>query len=365
MPSTYAAQDAINLVKPFVHGVPLDDVKSNVCDMVNSVIWNYFPWGWTIRSLTPTNLNQQPQAAGSPPTGGAQFTGNQQDYPITGAWFTFPITLQANNTANNNYGGGWPILVSPNGLSESGNVVTVNLSYPCNLPIGTVLAGQVGTILGATIAGYNTSLTITNIPSNIQIIGTIATSSLAISGGSANPNILRPLKMRIGRIDTDPPEWRELKMLANLSIELSRTAGIETMGSCGWFASQNFFRLAYAPQVSQGNILQLAGEFQAYPTKITDEGMLSPLSFPDQYFDTFFEGVKWKIYELSDDPRAGTMQISANGSRTKQYTGQLGVFMEKLWTMARTEDLSAGDEFMSPESPLGVGRSYWPGVYGI
>ncbi len=41
------------------------------------------------------------------------------------------------------------------------------------------------------------------------------------------------------------------------------------------------------------------------------------------------------------------------------------MFMDQLLAMARTEDLGQGDEFSFPEQALGVGRSYWPGLYGI
>jgi len=348
-----------------VHGIPVAAVQANLCDIVNSLIWTYYPWGWSIQSLTPTNLNQQPPGSGSPPTGGTNFTGNQQDYTITGAWITFPITLQAGGVTNNNYGGGWPIQKTPNGLSESGTTVTVNTQYPHNLPTGTALAGQSATIVGADVSGYNGTLTITSIPSNLQIIGTIVSSGLAASGGSGNPGILRPLKMRIARLDSNPPEYRELAALGNLSPELSRTAGINTMKAVGWFSSQNFFRLDVSPQVSNGQIIQLLGEYQVLPTKITEKTLSTAFAFPDEYFNVFVEGLKWKMYQLSDDQRAGTIQVSKNGSMMKQYTGQLGVFYEALMQMSRTEDLGSGDEFSYPEEGFGVGRSYYPGIFGL
>jgi len=93
--------------------------------------------------------------------------------------------------------------------------------------------------------------------------------------------------------------------------------------------------------------------------------MSTILPFPDHFFNVFVEGVKWKIYQLGDDPRAGTAQHSKNGSMTRAYSGQLGVFMDMLLSMARDEDLKTGDEFSFPEQPLGVGRSWWPGLYGV
>jgi hypothetical protein len=370
MPSTYAPQDAINLVQQYAHGAPLAVPASNLVDMVASMIWRYYPWGWSIASLTQTNLVQLTQGAGSPPTGGANFTGNQQDYTITGAWFTFPINLQVNNSPTNSYGGGFIVKTLPNGLSESGTTVTINTLYQHNLPTGTTLAGKTGTIItddtsAAGVAYNGSTVTITSVPTTSQIVGTISSSGLATSGGSGAPNILRPLKMRIARLDSNPPEYRELAALANLSPELSRTAGIDTMGAAGWFASQSFFRLMNAPVVGAGQIIQLLGEYQTRPTKVTDATLNTPFPFPDDYFNVMDAGLLWKVYQLTDDPRAGGAQLSRNGSLVEQFTGQLGVFMSMLKEMARTEDLGAGDEFMYPEQPLGVGRSYWPGLYGV
>jgi hypothetical protein len=363
--STYTPNDAINLVTQFAHGSPLSIPAPLIVDQINSMIWRYFPWGWSILSLNPTNLTQLTVGAGSPPTGGGNFTGNQQDYTITGCWFNFPINLSFSNITNNNFGGGFIVQKAPNGLSEAGNVVTINTSYAHNLPTGATLAGLTGTITGATVAGYNTTLTITSVPSNTQIVGTIATGGLGTSGGSGDPNILRPLKMRIARLDTNPPEYRELAALGNLSPELSRTASIETMKAVGWFSSQNFFRFDVAPQVSQGQIVQLLGEYQFMPTKITSGTLGVAFPFPDEYFNVLENGLLWRVYQLLDDQRAGGAQISENGNSVKQYTGAMGQFMYALKEMARTEDLGSGDEFRFPEQPIGVGRSYWPGLYGV
>jgi hypothetical protein len=366
MPSSYSPQDALNLVTQYAHGAPLATPAANIVDMVASTIWRYFPWGWSILSLTQTNLVQLTQAPGSPPVGGAQFTGNQQDYTITGGWFVYPINLQFGGVTNNNFGGGFIIQKTPNGLSMVASTVTINTLYAHNLPLGVVVAGTTGTIVNDDTLGYNGQVvTIASVPTNTQIVGTISPSGLANSGGSGNPNILRPLKMRIARLDSNPPEYRELASLGNLSPELSRTAGVETMSALGWFSSQAFFRMMNAPQVSQGQIIQLLGEYQTHPTKVTNSNLMTPFPFPDDYFSVLDAGLLWKVYQLTDDPRAGGAQLSRNGSMVEQFTGQFGVFMSLLKEMARTEDLASGDEFRYPEQPLGVGRSYWPGLYGI
>jgi hypothetical protein len=354
-------------VGQYAHGAPLSIPAANIVDMIASTIWRYYPWGWSIASLTQTNVIQLTQAAGSPPTGGAQFTGNQQDYTITGAWFTYPINLQFGGTTNNNFGGGFIVQTAANsGLTEAGTTVTINTLYAHNLPLGATLAGTTGTVICDNSSAWNNlTVTITTVPTTTQIVGTATGGLPTPNGGSGLPAILRPLKMRLARLDTNPPEYRELAALGNLSPELSRTAGIETMGNVGWFASQSFFRLMNSPQVSQGQIIQLLGEYQTRPTKVTNANLTVPFPFPDDYFNVMDAGVLWKVYQLTDDPRAGGAGLSRNGSMIEQFTGQFGAFMSLLKEMARTEDLGAGDEFRYPEQPLGVGRSYWPGLYGI
>lgn len=235
------------MVSGLVHDIPVASLAPQVCDQINSMIWTFYPWGWTIASLTAINL-----------------VDGTQDYTPT------------------------------------------------------------------------------------------------------NTDILRPLKVRVVRTDVSPNEYRELALLANLSPELTRKGGLETLEAVGWFTSQNFFRLNVCASVGSGQTLQLQGEYQKIPTKITAANMTTTtLPIPDHYFDVFCSGILWKLYKLADDPRAGGIQMAKNGGLQRIYTGQLGEYVDALLNMSRTEDLGNGDEFQWPESPLGVGRSYWPGVYGL
>lgn len=244
---TYSSTDAITLVQKFAHGIPLDTtLQAQVCDIVNSMMWTFYPWPWSISSFTPITL-----------------INGQQDYTVV------------------------------------------------------------------------------------------------------DSNVLRPLVVRLVRTDISPVEYRELDLLANLPVELTRTGGLDTITSAGYFGSGPFIRLLYAAAVSGTQVLQIQGLYQQYPTKITSGTLGTALPFPDTYFDVFVEGVKWKIYQLGDDPRSGSTQYSKNGSQMRVYTGQLGLFLDQLLAMARTEDLKTGDEFSFPEQALGVGRSYWPGIYGV
>ena len=243
---TYTPAQAINLVTSFVHGVPLNDVQANVCDAVNSYIWTYYPWSWTITSLTPITL-----------------VDGQQDY------------------------------------------------------------------------------------------------------NPSNSDILRLLKIRMVRTDITPNEARELAMLDGLGVELTRKGGLDYNTSFGYFASSNTLRLMYAASVGTGQSLQIAGEYQKAPARITDSTMNSPFAFPDQYLFMFIEGLKYFIYQLSDDPRAGTIQMSKNGRFQQNFSGQFGVFMHHLTYAARTEDMSRGDQFQFPENNLGSGHQFYPGLFGL
>jgi hypothetical protein len=245
--SSYTPNDALALVKTFAHGTPMDTpTQANLCDMINSMIWTFYPWSWTISSFTPITLAD-----------------SVQDF------------------------------------------------------------------------------------------------------APSNSDILRPLKTRLVRTDISPNEYREMALLGNLGVELSRKGGLDSIQSVGWLAGSNIFRLDLCVQMTSPTVLQLQGEYQKRPTRITDGRLSVAFPFPDHFFNTFVEGLKWKIYQLSDDPRAGGISIAKNGTMQRQYTGQFGVFWEQLLQMARTEDLSVGDEFMFPEIGLGVGRQYWPGIGAI
>lgn len=247
--STYTPNDAISLVQNFVHGIPLTNVQAQVCDLINSMIWVFYPWEWSIAALTAITC-----------------TNGTQDY------------------------------------------------------------------------------------------------GLATADAAA---MLRPTTLRIVRTDVSPNEYRELGLLANMPVELTRMGGLETIRTCGYFGSSQIIRLQYPTQIASPTVLQIQGFYQVKPTKITSSNMGTVFSFPDHYFNVFVEGLKWKLYQLSDDPRAGTAQYTKNGQSLRGYSGQLGVFFDAVLQMARTEDLKNGDEFEFPEDPLGVGRSYWPGLYGL
>ena len=161
-----------------------------------------------------------------------------------------------------------------------------------------------------------------------------------------------------------PNVFDDLAVLSNLPPDLSRKLGFRTIKNLGYFGSQNFFRLETAVNISGTTTLQLQGEYQKVPTKITTTTMTTVLPEPDYYFDVFLEGVKYHALALSDDQRSGGIQVMSNGSIGKTFAGQYGIFMDSLLNMARTEDLGSGDQWRWPEAGFGVGQATNPGLFG-
>lgn len=240
--ATYCPNDAITLVGAYGHGIPLNAVKANLCDIVNSIIWTYYPWSWSLSSLTAITLVDQ-----------------TQDYSPT------------------------------------------------------------------------------------------------------DTNIIRPIRIRIVRTDITPNEFRELDILDNVAPDLSWNIGLENCQCVGWLAGQNIFRLRAAAGITSPITLELQGEYQRQPTKITESNLAIPFSFYDHFYDPFIELLKWKIYQLNDDARAGSLVADKRGNVT--YTGQLGIGMAMLQQMAAIEDLSNGNMFQFPSQPIGVSRSATPGLF--
>lgn len=168
---------------------------------------------------------------------------------------------------------------------------------------------------------------------------------------------------RIVRTDLTPVEYRELNVKKHLGVELTMKGGLETIRNISYEPEISKLRLDYAASVPSGTTLQIQGPYQQKPTKITSSTLTVALTQPDHYFQVFFEGVRWKLYELADDPRAGVMSI--DDEQNRKYTGQLGIFMNSLADMAAAEDLSDGEDNIYPSTPLGYPKdTYWPRIFG-
>lgn len=231
--NTYTPQDAIDVARARVQGVPIADLDAQTADIVQSEIWLSYPWWWTLLPLTPITLLD-----------------GVQDY-----WNTVPSDFQ-------------------------------------------------------------TFKSIRNVQTNLT-----------------------------------PMEYRELTYTELLSPELTRRGGLESIRRISKDPVNNGFRLEFPPVITSPTAMQLEGEYQMRPTRITDALLLTPYANPDQYFMAHVEGITYHFFSLTRDLRAGTVQITRDGRKT--YTGQLGIYYDAIQKMIMAEDNSDGTEFMWPEVALG------------
>lgn len=243
MASTYSPNDAITIARQMSHKIPSDVIAAFACDTVNSLIWNRFPWNWTIASLTPISC-----------------TDGVQDYSI------------------------------------------------------------------------------------------------------ANSDFYRVAWLRIAQTSVSPIEYRELNQKNHIGVELTLKGSLDSIRAFSYEPGISKIRLEMAASVPSGTTMQIQGEYQQKVTKITSSTMGTVLTLPDHYFNVFIEGVRWKLYELADDPRAGVLKVDDEGRRG--YTGQLGTFMNMLFEMQQAEDMSNGEDAAFPDSPFGVGRDQTPRIFG-
>lgn len=52
----YKWTDVFAVVKELVHQIPVQVIQIYVADIINSIVWLYFPWRWTLFEITPVTL---------------------------------------------------------------------------------------------------------------------------------------------------------------------------------------------------------------------------------------------------------------------------------------------------------------------
>lgn len=176
----------------------------------------------------------------------------------------------------------------------------------------------------------------------------------------ANADFYRLYRARLTQTSVTPNVVREKDVISFLSPNKEQQGGIDAIQAVSYIDAISKLRLDRAASVPTGVTWQIDGDYQKNPTKITATS--STIPFDDMYFDVALEALKWKYYQLADDPRAGTQVINRVGNVT--YSGQLGVFMGLLDGMARAEGKGYGDSQRFPSEPLGAGRSSNPGLFG-
>jgi len=153
-------------------------------------------------------------------------------------------------------------------------------------------------------------------------------------------------------VPLDFVEWLEPDLIAG---------SIESIRSMCYVTASAKLRLDRAAQVTSPTVYVIDGDYQKIPTKIVYSNLSTAFAFPDHYFDAFCEGYLYKLYKYCNDDRAGSLVVTKSGQR--QYTGQLGVFMQKLQEAMESEDYGNGQAQRFPAETFCVGRGWWPGSY--
>jgi len=163
---------------------------------------------------------------------------------------------------------------------------------------------------------------------------------------SAPTNIYRLLKISITRTDTTPDDNRELNVVQDLSDNMV-SQSYQSIRSAALQRGIGKIRLESAVQVPSGTLLELSGQYQMNPAKIT--ALTDQLWFDDQHVHVFLKGLMYWAYKLGDDPRASV---------------QLNEYRQAVEQMARAEDFGAIDTIFPGEGSIGSGSSGGWNIWG-
>lgn len=180
---------------------------------------------------------------------------------------------------------------------------------------------------------------------------------------SSITDCMRLVSANLVRTDTTPDQIETITIVRNLTGDLTKAgfrSGLNQISLEVTATTSLSLRLNQAAAVPSGITIEITGQYQFQPTKITATS--ATFLFPDQYFKVFCDGLLWQFYMLSKDDRAGTVQFTSGGA---VYTGQMGVFFDGLLMMREAEDWGAGDNIF-PSDPMGVaGMGFaYSNIYG-
>lgn len=71
MAATYKPADAVQYARVFVKGIPVDMIDSQTCDFIQTQMWDFFPWNFTLKQQLKVGsafLTNGTQDIGTPPT---------------------------------------------------------------------------------------------------------------------------------------------------------------------------------------------------------------------------------------------------------------------------------------------------------
>lgn len=212
------------------------------------------------------------------------------------------------------------------------DLITVLTKITKGLPITSITPQICDFISNEMYYAYPWYWTVTNIAS-----GQIALTD-GVQDYSSPAQIYQLVRGSIERTDSSPAQNRELNIAEYISENLTAQSWTQ-IRSVSMQQSIGKLRLESAVRIPAGQTLELRGDYQLLPTKIT--ATTQNLWFPDIYTPVAMEGLKYWGYQLGDDPRAD---------------GQLLKFKAKIQEMKVAQDYQ-GQEAFFPESSLGEGRS--------
>jgi hypothetical protein len=206
-------------------------------------------------------------------------------------------------------------------------------------PISSISPQMCDFVSNEMYSAYPWYWTITNIASGLIPL------SDGVQDYSSPAQIYRLLRGSIERTDTTPKQNRELNVVDYISETLTKLDWTQ-IRSISMQQSIGLLRLEAAVSVPTGQTLEIRGDYQILPTKITATSQ--NLWFPDVYAHVALEGLKYWGYQLTDDTRADV---------------QLLKFKSKIQEMKESQDYGTNDAFF-PESPLGEGRNTGLSIFG-
>jgi hypothetical protein len=175
----------------------------------------------------------------------------------------------------------------------------------------------------------------------------------------ADSTFYRPWRMRITQTDLTPDVANDIDILEFLPPQLNVEGGLYSFQAVSVIGTSTI-RLDRAASITGSTTMQIDGEYQFEPTKITATS--TTIVFPDDYADVAQEGLKWAFMVLKGDNRAGGVAFDKRG--LKSFTGQYAVFMSLLDDMAQAED-TVPEPVRFPSDSMGVsratGQSLFPG----
>jgi hypothetical protein len=226
------------------------------------------------------------------------------------------------------------------------DLINVGSSYGKGIPLTKVNAQICDFVSQDMYADYPWKQTITNTANGVMPL-IDATQDYSCEA----PNIMRPLKAALWRLDVIPPTIRELTIVRDLGVNRYPRSYI-AISQISLQQATGKFRLDAAVNVPTGMQLELRVDYQIDPIKVTNLGQV--IWFQDHYAVVALEGLLYWVYKLADDSRAGNAQTDATG-RIIGYTGQLGTYKAALTRMKMAEDFGFTDSVF-PSEPMGLGR---------